>query len=134
MKVLSVLEPYATLIRDGEKHIETRGWKTHYRGRLFIHASGLGIPNAYRENKELMSLVGDRKLHNGNIICVANLVDCVEMTEEYIAGVDKEELLVGFYEPGRYAWVLEDVEKIEPIPAKGKLGIWTYGGGNYYDD
>ena len=32
MKALTIKEPYATLIRDGVKRIETRSWKTNYRG------------------------------------------------------------------------------------------------------
>lgn len=32
MKVLSIKEPYATLIANGDKLIETRSWKTNYRG------------------------------------------------------------------------------------------------------
>ena len=45
MKVLSLTEPYATLIKNGSKTIETRSWKTNYRGRLYIHASSTKIPN-----------------------------------------------------------------------------------------
>lgn len=40
MKVLSLTEWYATLIKKGVKTIETRSWKTNYRGKLYIHASG----------------------------------------------------------------------------------------------
>ena len=39
MKVLSLIEPYATLIVEKKKKIETRSWKTNYRGELYIHAS-----------------------------------------------------------------------------------------------
>ncbi len=39
MKILSLTEPYATLIKDGKKKIETRSRKTSYRGELYIHAS-----------------------------------------------------------------------------------------------
>ena len=39
MKVLSLQEPWASLIKENIKHIETRSWKTNYRGELFIHAS-----------------------------------------------------------------------------------------------
>lgn len=39
MKVLSIKEPFATLIKEGKKKIETRSWKTSYRGELYIHAS-----------------------------------------------------------------------------------------------
>lgn len=36
MKVLSLTEPYATLIKEGKKKVETRSWKTSYRGELYI--------------------------------------------------------------------------------------------------
>ena len=39
-KVLSVKQPYATFICAGIKDIENRTWKTDYRGKLLIHASG----------------------------------------------------------------------------------------------
>ena len=34
MKVLSLLEPWASLIKENKKKIETRSWKTSYRGEL----------------------------------------------------------------------------------------------------
>lgn len=39
MKILTIIEPFATLIKNRKKFIDTRGWKTNYRGELFIHAS-----------------------------------------------------------------------------------------------
>lgn len=39
MKVLSLLQPWATLVVIGAKRIETRSWKTKYRGEILIHAS-----------------------------------------------------------------------------------------------
>jgi hypothetical protein len=39
MKALSVMQPWATLIALGAKHIETRSWATSHRGQLAIHAS-----------------------------------------------------------------------------------------------
>ena len=51
------------------------------------------------------------------------------MTEEFIKQ-EKEKnpsnFIAGRYEVGRYAWVLENIEPIEPIQAKGQLGIWNY--------
>ena len=41
MKVISIKEPFATLIKDGIKIYETRSWKTNYRGEIYIHASKL---------------------------------------------------------------------------------------------
>ena len=53
MKVLSLTEPFATLIYEKKKLIETRSWKTNYRGELYIHASlGKSSPSP-----EVMKLV-----------------------------------------------------------------------------
>ena len=54
MKVLTIIEPYATLIKNGIKKIETRSWKTNYRGRLYIHTS---VKKNYVNNKELINLL-----------------------------------------------------------------------------
>jgi len=130
MKVLSLTEPYATLIKNGMKTIETRSWKTNYRGKLYIHASSTKIPKAYKDNKELMSLVDINNLNYGNIICMCDLVDCVEMTDEFINDIKrnkKNEYLTGIYSNGRYAWIFNNIEILDnPIKAKGHLGIWNY--------
>lgn len=39
MKVLSIKEPFASLISLSIKKIETRSWKTNYKGEIYIHAS-----------------------------------------------------------------------------------------------
>lgn len=133
MKVLSLTEPCATLIKEKKKLIETRGWKTEYRGELYIHASSTKIPKVWLQNKEFMELVDDVPLNFGYIICKCNLVDCIYMTEEYIKTMkenDYKEYICGNYEVGRYAWILEDIVPLEkPIKAKGQLNIW-----NYYTD
>ncbi len=129
MKVLSLTEPYATLVMMGKKQVETRSWKTSYRGELYIHASSTNVPKQWRENKELMDLV-DVPLNFGNIICKCELVDCIYMTQEYVNDMKKnhyQEYICGVYEAGRYAWILKNIEKIDTfIPAKGHLGIWNY--------
>lgn len=90
MKVLSLTEPCATLIKEKKKMIETRSWKTSYRGELYIHASATKIPKEWREDKEFMALVEDIPLNYGYIICKCNLVDCIEMTNEYVEKIKKE--------------------------------------------
>ena len=128
MKVLSLTEPYATLIKNGIKTIETRSWKTNYRGKLYIHASSTKISKEYRENKDLMNLVDINNLNYGYIICSCELVDCIEMTDDFIEKVklDNEEYISGIYARGRYAWILKNIEILDkPIKAKGHLGIWN---------
>ncbi len=127
MKVISLKEPYATLIRDGIKRVETRSWSTKYRGVIYIHAS-LGFAQGVSE--KTLNLVKDKNYNYGNIICKCKLVDCIYMTKEYVEerkANDYQEYLCGVYEEGRYAWVLEDIEVLdEPIKVKGQLGIWNY--------
>lgn len=130
MKVLSLTEPYATLIKNGKKKIENRSFKTNYRGELYIHASSTKIPKEWKNNKELMSLVNNCDLNFGYIICKCKLVDCIYMDEEFLDKIKKNKLefICGDYRIGRYAWILEDIEVLDtPLFAKGKLGIWNYG-------
>ena len=129
MKVLSLTEPYATIIKEGKKTIETRSWKTNYRGKLYIHASSTKIPKEYRNNKELMDLVDINNLNYGYIVCSCELIDCVEMTDEFIEKVklNKDEYISGIYARVMYAWILKNVQTLgTPIKAKGHLGIWNF--------
>ena len=128
MKVLSIKEPYASLIMNGDKKIETRSFKTNYRGPLYIHASGKKIDKKYLEKDYVMSLANNIDMNFGYIICVCDLVDCIYMTEEFIENIKKneKEYNCGLYEVGRYAWVLKNVRKINKISAKVKLNIWNY--------
>ena len=45
MKTLTFLQPWATLVALEAKRIETRSWRTSYRGPLAIYASK-GMPKA----------------------------------------------------------------------------------------
>lgn len=130
MKVLSIKEPYATLIASGNKLIETRSWKTNYRGELFIHASGTKLAKEYLTNQYVLNTIKDLDMNFGNIICKVNLVDCIYMDQKFIDYIKQNpnEYYLGLYELGRYAWIFEGVELIAPIKAKGKLNIWNYDG------
>src|SRR5215471_14058036 len=39
LKCLSLRQPYAELVAQGRKTIETRRWNTNFRGKFLIHAS-----------------------------------------------------------------------------------------------
>lgn len=129
MKVLSIKEPYASLIKNKKKFVETRSYKTSYRGELYIHAS-LKDFETKKDNKDFDKLVKGLDRNNGYIICKCKLVDCIYMTKEYIKNMKNnnyQEYLCGEYKEGRYAWVLEDTELLnERILAKGQLGIWNF--------
>lgn len=142
MKVLTLIQPWATLIALGEKKVETRSWKTSYRGPLLIHAG----KKADKEACEEYSIKGVLQLHGytsenlpkGLIIAKCNLIDCIEIDlgtdpqnrRAYLKNggrVQGNEYSFGDYTPGRYAWVLENIELLkQPIPAKGKLSLWEF--------
>jgi len=101
MKCISVRQPWANLIASGKKTIETRTWRTRYRGTLAIASSKK--PAIYPA---------------GFVVCVAELVDCRPMTpaDADFAGCD-------WYE-GAWAWVLKNIRPVEPVRIKGSLGIY----------
>ena len=124
MKVLTIKEPWATLIIEQYKEYEFRSWKTNYRGKILIHA-GLNI------EKDVLERFKDYDLtySPGTIIGEANLVDCILVDEEFNEQLTKRNPVVyGRSNHVRnYAWKLENIKKYDkPIPAKGKLGLWNY--------
>ena len=127
MKVISLQEPYGTLILKGHKKIETRSWKTNYRGELYIHTSS----SIFKGNLDkAFKYINKDELCYGYIICKCKLVDCIEMTPEFINSVkNTKEYDLGIYEVGRYAWILENIEPIKRIKSRGRLNIWEYRAG-----
>ncbi len=154
LKALTLTQPWATLVAIGAKRIETRSWRPTYRGPLAIHAAKRfpGEARALCRNNPFHAALhsagyasetysGDLPL--GFVIATCNLVECVPAA--YVAGSmagyqkpiftlhpeldTEEERAFGDYSTGRFAWILEDVQPLpEPIPAKGKLGLWEWEG------
>lgn len=142
MKVLTLTQPWATLVAIGAKQIETRSWPTHNRGPLAIHAAkGLGsiggaagLLRLCRSEPFSRCLVdaGFRstiELPLGAIVAVCTLDDCFRFTEENTANLSEQERAFGDYTPGRYGFRLGNIRKLEtPILARGSLGLWNYEG------
>lgn len=138
VKAITVWQPWATLLATGQKHNETRSWKTSYRGEILIHAaktdhSGILLHIPMEELKHFQDAGVVNKLPTGAIIGKANLVDCFQIDEAYRRKLQREnpaELAFGDYTIGRYAWVMADAILFnKPIPAKGKQGLWNWEGG-----
>lgn len=124
MKVLTIKEPWATLIIEGHKKYEFRSWKTNYRGKILIHA-GLTLDKNKAENFKDYNL----KYNCGNIIGEVELVDCILIDNKFNEELKKLNSLVygGSDHIDNYAWKLENIKKYDkPIPCKGKLGLWNY--------
>ena len=108
MKGLTIYQPSANHIADGEKQYETRSWFTSYRGLLAIHAG----------KSRSHSAVGPF----GAVVAVGSLVACIH-TEGL--RVSENEWELGDFTPGRFAWEIVDVVKLaQPVPLQGRQGLW----------
>lgn len=134
LKCLSLTQPYASLVMIGAKRIETRSWRTSYRGILGIHAAK-GFPKWAREIctqepfKRTLIAAGFRSIADlplGCLLGTVQLVDCVPV--EYVRPtISSEEYAFGDYSDHRFAWRLEDVRIFpEPISVRGSLGLWNF--------
>lgn len=92
MKALTIWQPYASLIAKNVKHYETRGFRTHYRGPLLIHSGQRPMRWILRHSAEdaldvaieFFGMDDLLALPVGSAICVVDLVDCIEMTPDFI--------------------------------------------------
>lgn len=125
MKALTIKQPWATLIMQGDKRFEFRSWQTKYRGDLLIHA-GKGID---KEAMKRLEKYLPTKLPYGKILGKVKLVDCIKMSPEFKELLLKENSDIytksSFQE--NYRWQVLDVEVFEnPIDAKGHLSLWEF--------
>lgn len=142
MNALSFTQPWATLVAIGAKRIETRGWGTPYRGQLAIHATKAYPPWAQQfvETEPFWTTLRAARYHTHNlprgcVVATCRLVDVVRIqaTEPRVSSngtaveVSLHELAFGDFTPGRYAWVLADVVRLDrPVPARGGQGLWEW--------
>lgn len=128
IKCLTLKQPWASLVVEGHKEIETRSWETKYRGELYIHASSkfyFGDLELCRIDRFFKEAIPDpTKVITGAILGKVTLVDCVR-TETLDGKISKKEKAFGDYSPGRFAWILENPQQITAFPQRGALGIWS---------
>lgn len=101
MKALSVKQPWASLIASGRKTIETRRWKTSYRGPLVIVSA---------RTPDIVPA--------GQALAVANLINCRPMSvlDEPAAACQKYD--------GAFAWIFDSVRRIDPFSVVGQPGLF----------
>lgn len=129
MKILSLWEPWASLMAIGAKRIETRSWSTPYRGWLAIHAAKRWTfdERMYAESEPFVSscLGANWKPALGCIVAVAKLIEMVptDMIHRGYHPITEQERAFGNYEPGRYGWVTTSAFRLpQPIPLHGQQG------------
>ena len=80
----------------------------------------------------------------GSVIAIADLTDCLRVVgkislkignEKRVAAVLENDMKVfgnelefGDYTIGRYAWILDNIQAIKPVPAKGMQRLWEWAG------
>lgn len=124
MKALTIWQPYAQAIALGLKKFETRSWPTKHRGKIAIHAS---VKSLSKELKLLADRYNITNLSFGKIILIADLTDCILITEDFIKTQPQSELDLGNWCVGNYAWKLENIQILtQPQKASGKQGLWNW--------
>lgn len=108
VRVLSVKQPWASLIASGRKTVELRSWSTKYRGPVLILAgSGIWRGTEYP--------TGPR----GVALCVVDLADVRAAAPD-----DTAAACIVPPEGYGFAWVLENPRPVRPVPVKGRLGLY----------
>ena len=137
--IITVRQPWATLIARGHKSIETRRHKRFlglvgsqigiHAGREWDKDAGRMVYEALDHYKYVVSdeaaeriyqLTDDRSKHIfGAILCTANVAAHRLLDED-----DSLEALIRCLDTGIYGLDLADVREIPPIACSGKQGIW----------
>jgi hypothetical protein len=131
MHALSVMQPWAALIVLGVKRIETRSWRTGFRGRLAVHASSQ-LPPGYADlcRREPVRTAILRSPWNrpprGVLLGTVEVRDCVCVEE--LDTLSELEQSFGNFAPGRWAWLLADPEPLPwLVPVRGWPGVFEVG-------
>jgi hypothetical protein len=130
IRILTLTQPWATLMALGLKTIETRSWGTAYRGDVAIHAAkGWDKTAEAFANKLHFDGVIEDDLPFGQVLCVVNLLD-THLTEYRMVWPSEwrtqsiVEQLYGDYSAGRWAWTTDNLRVLtEPLPWKGAQGL-----------
>lgn len=102
MRILSIRQPWASLIIAGEKDVENRTWATAYRGPVLIHAA------------QAIDHAGPREAPTdlrGGIIGLVDLVDIVMTSHSQ-------------WFHGPFGWRLRDPIPLPFYPCRGQLGLY----------
>lgn len=137
MKALTLSQPWASTIALGRKRIETRNWHPkEHPGVLAIVSSNKNMTGSQREIA--YSFFGDHiDFPRRSILAVAQVRVCLR-TETVRHKLHDQELELGDYTPGRWAWMLGEVVALSkpielyPVPPKpgakprlpGALNLW----------
>jgi len=131
--VLTLWQPWASLIALGAKQIETRTWQTAYRGVVGIHASqyagALGVCFQRDSIRRVLKAnhLEPKALPLGKILALATLADVRAITAELRERTSSGEQEFGNFGDGRFAWYWARVRPLDqPLAATGQQGLWRW--------
>lgn len=134
LPVISMWQPWASLVFENVKKHETRGRQPPLKyvgGYIGLHATAT-FPALKHISEELHELCMDvfgcnynHSLPRGVILGTAVLSGGIP-TDTAVPASD-EDRIAGDWSPGRFAWPLSDICKLaSPLAAKGKQGWWKH--------
>ena len=127
IRALTVRQPFATMIAEGDKTIELRTMRTHHRGALIIHA---GLNDSLFGSFDINSRDGRYPL--GCTVAIAHIVDCrhLEPDDAAAAGMDPR-LWARHWANGPpswiedvWGWAFDDVTPLPEVALRGRQGLW----------
>lgn len=123
MKVITLKQPWATLVAEGIKKYEFRSWRYNYRGEILIH-SGAGVDKEAMKKVESLCLEYPQK----KIIAKVTIEDCLELNDKLNKKIcDSNPMVYGNKKRTGFAWKLNNVKKVNINKTiNGKQGIWNY--------
>jgi hypothetical protein len=126
MKAITDNQPWAYLICAGIKDIENRTWKTHFRGRVLIHAGAIIIQPKFE-------IEGQATVQEIQFATAVNWVEENSLTSAIIGSVEIVDCVRNhpsiWAEKDCWNWVLANpILFKKPVRnVKGKLSFWESG-------
>lgn len=120
----SLHQPFASLMADGRKPIETRHWPAP----AWLIGQHYAIHAAKHVDLAACEMFGydPKTIVRGCIVSIHSLERCVQFTEQ-----NRNEFAddYGNYEPGRWGWISPLWVKLdEPVAIRGHQGLWRWYG------
>lgn len=140
-RILTLTQPWATLVAIGAKRIETRSrLTTPYRGWIGIHAAK-GFPDdckrlcreePFRAHLAAAGYETWRDLPTAALVGAARLAEIYtspEIPHELVVP-GSDELAFGYFAHGRKLWHFPEARILQvPKPMRGALSLWQYRAG-----
>lgn len=111
MKILSVRQPWASLIVTGLKDVENRTWPTKYRGPILVHASLRADEFSSEDIARRFGVSMPAELPLGGIVGMTEIIHCVRPHASRC------------YNAGHYGFALANSRPLTFVKWKGQQGL-----------